>query len=504
MTQQQERVKGWTLVLVLCLLLLGGNFLVRLIDQAAMMQTFPFDYANDINSYIAQLHFLDACGYHGFCPYWYEGFVHLATNPPGWVFFAYPLLRFLGDPTDATYVSLVVLTLLGLLGSFWLASRERWNRLEGLAFFFFVFGNALAVGTFLRLGRLPAYMSMVFFVFFLGQLLAYLRSRRLSSLVYSALLFSVLIVTHYQEAVLGGLFYVGLLLAVPTWIDRWKVIGAGILSLLLSSWWWIGFLRELSSSSVLAIEEGKRLLDFSAAPLTTLLTFLLPLVFLSYYTFLWRRHLSSRKHLHLFLPLAVVAVLMITRVLAFVPFFQNISAGAYFLFFILSSVYLLFLTFPQRYPSLLKRSLPFLLVLASIASVTVSVVHTPWYQRELPLVNQQVLSLFNDVEGKYYLVRSPHAPDALYTKPYYSYGPVYHNLTTAGGWYTTLASPSHLALLKDVSRSFKEGDCPTFVSALRAVHVTDVISDAKGCQQLDACGLTLVRGLSEACLYRFS
>ena len=69
------------------IILLAINFVYRLADQSQLLFYFPLDYTNDISSYMAQLFFLDKCGFHAFCPYWFNGFTTFQFTSPAWFFF---------------------------------------------------------------------------------------------------------------------------------------------------------------------------------------------------------------------------------------------------------------------------------------------------------------------------------------------------------------------------------------------------------------------------------
>src|SRR3989344_8074240 len=101
--------------LYLPILILGSYLIVRLVDQSQLMFHFPLDYTNDISSYMAQLFFLDKCGFHQFCPYWYNGFTAFQFTSPAWFFFTLPLYWIFNDVKTATYISMVLIFLIGLV-----------------------------------------------------------------------------------------------------------------------------------------------------------------------------------------------------------------------------------------------------------------------------------------------------------------------------------------------------------------------------------------------------
>ncbi|MFA4887901.1 MAG: hypothetical protein WC595_06845, partial [Candidatus Nanoarchaeia archaeon] len=146
------------------IVLLLVHFLYRLIDQSQMMFQFALDFNNDVSSYMAQLHFLDVCGFHQACPYWYNGFTTFTFSPPGWYFFTYPLHLLFSDVKIATYVSLILMFLLGLFLLIKLGKTANFSLTKRIAFFALFFGNASAIGNFIRLGRVNELLGWILFI----------------------------------------------------------------------------------------------------------------------------------------------------------------------------------------------------------------------------------------------------------------------------------------------------------------------------------------------------
>src|SRR3989344_2436430 len=94
------------------IIILAINLLIRIIDQSKITYIFPLDLTNDGSSYISLLFFLDKCGFHNFCSYWYNGFISFQLTPPGWYFFTYPLLLIFNNYQVAYFVSIIIIFLL--------------------------------------------------------------------------------------------------------------------------------------------------------------------------------------------------------------------------------------------------------------------------------------------------------------------------------------------------------------------------------------------------------
>ena len=90
------------------ILILGVYLITRLINQSQLIWMFPLDKYNDWSSYMAQLFFLKVCGFHNFCPYWYNGFINFQINQPGWYFFIYPIYLIINNIQLTVYLSLIL------------------------------------------------------------------------------------------------------------------------------------------------------------------------------------------------------------------------------------------------------------------------------------------------------------------------------------------------------------------------------------------------------------
>src|SRR3989344_2207922 len=213
-------------------IILGLYFLIRLINQSQMISIFPLDFTNDWSSYIAQLHFLKECGFHNLCPYWYNGFVSFLITAPGWMFFTLPIYLLTNDILLSSFVSLILLYFLGFVFIYSLGRNEQISKTKILFFFLFFFGNAIAIGNFIRLGRIVSLFGFVCFLA-LAVIVFYYRDKKLDK---KFLLFiptySILLISHQQESILGSFLVLSLFLVNK---ERVKITIYSLISVLLSS-----------------------------------------------------------------------------------------------------------------------------------------------------------------------------------------------------------------------------------------------------------------------------
>ena len=145
-------------------------------------------------------------------PEWFNGFTLFGTYPPGWVFFTYPLLKILGNIMLATFISMILLFILGFIGINILGKELKMSPIKRIAFFLFVYANPMIIGAVLKQGRLPALMGLVLFTYivYIG---LYFKEREVNKkIILLGILFGLIIITHQAETILSGIFILGLIL----------------------------------------------------------------------------------------------------------------------------------------------------------------------------------------------------------------------------------------------------------------------------------------------------
>ena len=503
---QKNEQLGWVYFIIV---LLGLTLLIRLIDEAQLITHFPFGFTNDISSYIAQLHFMKTCGFHQWCPYWYNGFVHLLVNQPGWYFFAYPLYLLFGNVLAATYASMVILYLLGFVAIWILGKHLQIDKIKRVAFYLLFFANAGIIGNTLMNIRQHAMLTLVLLVF-LFTLVWYYKDRPIRwPFFLTSVVYSFMIVTHYQETILAGLLFVSLLIYKRAWKERIAVVGAGILSVLLSLWWVKGFLTALSSSSLLTFHEGARIFEWSKeVVLTNLFTFIIPAVFIVLWWYVKKIERKEHRDWIFFLPIAVLAILYFFRLTAFIPVIQNISQDPYLSFFLFFLFVILFTyeekLFSRPFVSALVR---WGIIAVTIGSVLVSMFYTPFFERAHSL-DEEIISLFPHVDGRMLFISQLQDGEGLisYNKPLYSYAAIYYGISTSAGWSPPVTNTPYLDRIDPLEKLLTRPDatCEQLKTELTFFNTANVITTLGTCDQLAACELKKLASTEHACLYSTS
>ena len=215
-------------VLFFSILIFVSYFLYRLYDLSLVLYSYPLDSVNDMASYITQLYFLDVCGYHQFCPYWYGGFVSFLITPPGWFFFAYPFYFITHNAQFGFYFSVLASFVLGFVFVWFFGKKFfSWNSLERVLFFLLLFATPFALGDFIRLGRAHELLAWVLFLPFVF-LILYYRNKPLHGSFFLVIpLLAGILITYFSVAIFAFILLFSLFLVMKG-RDRLFVFFCGI------------------------------------------------------------------------------------------------------------------------------------------------------------------------------------------------------------------------------------------------------------------------------------
>ncbi|MBI1972806.1 hypothetical protein HYS50_02265 [Candidatus Woesearchaeota archaeon] len=481
------------LVLILSVLLLSFTLLVRLFDLSQLLFYFPLDYINDITAYMVQLHFLDVCGFERYCPYWYNGFIAFQFTPPGWYFFAYPLLLVFSDVKIATYLAVVLSLVLGFLITWYGGKKLGFKPLQRLFFFLFFAANANAIRGFLRTGRPHELLAwMLFFGLFF--MLLWYKDRKITPRFYTiAPLYAACIITYVAVGVFASLLLIGLFL-IKHGKERWHVAITTLLGVVLTFFWTIPYVLHLKESSLLATQQAAWLLQFTPdLLLKQFASFVFPLFFLFLFYLSWK-YIPDRRHLLFFLPTLIITVLYIFRLNILLPVFRDIFPSPYFNFFLLLSGYLYITISPDK--TFLQRLTHSAVLFGVLLSCIISLFFTSYFAQPTSQA-QDLLTFVPQITDTYFILD---LPSDVYDKAIIAYSSIYYNKTTSSGYYQHLASSSYLKALSRLGHAMDTSDCSTFLTYTTLLNTTQFLSYAN-CDFLASCGLNLTAQHKGYCLY---
>lgn len=486
-------------ILIISNIVLGVYFLFRLVDQSQMISTFPLDFTNDWSSYIAQLHFLKVCGFHNLCSYWYNGFISFQITSPGWFFFALPIYLLIDNILLSTFISLILLYIIGFIILYILGKNQKWSTLMVISFFMLFFANAISIGNFIRLGRI---VSLFGFVIFLGiaALIFNYKNKEidLRFIVSLIILYTLSLISHPQEAVLSS-FPILCLFLYKKNKDRIKITGGIAISLLLSSFWLIPFILSSRKTNLLNYQQSDLLnwlFSNNIYLLTNVAAIIIPLgMFLMFYLYIKERK-YNKNELIFYAPILILNFLFLFKLVRFIPVLKHLSPDPYITFFLFFTIFFLFNTKLENknYKNFIWL---FLLVIVAL-SITVSVIKTPNFTQYKDL-EREVISVLPYVNGSYIMIGSPGVTS--YTKAYYSYAAIYHNISTVSGWYNQIAPPEYIGLFRRVEYNYLNSNCSAFNEDLMILGVDEVIFYGYKCDELSSCGLKEKFNGENVCLF---
>ncbi len=486
--------KKWLYLPIILLLLF---LIVKLTEKTQIVNEFPFDRTNDLSSYMGNLYFLHEYGYHELVPNWYNGMYKLfEVYPPAWYYFTYPFYLITGKVESAAMLSIFLMLVIGFILIWKLGAKFGLSRIERTAFFAFVFANPMAIGNFIRLGRPHELFAWISFIAFFFILLKY-KDRKLDrNFLWIIIPYSLVLLSHTGVFVLTDTLFLSLIL-IKNWREWKYLILSGLVAALLTSFWWIDFLKGLARGSVLAeiYSFSQRLLslrpDYIVENVTSLIT---PIAFLIIFYFFYKTN-KDRKELLFFLPHLILAGLFLTRIITFIPVYNRIYPDIYNMLFIISGSYLLFkidyAKIGAMWRNLIITGLVFLPILAIIAYLVLipGFVHHTQDDKE-------TLELLEQVEGKFLILNSSSLAQAFYT-----YGAVYHNLSTPFGWSDPSVPADYVNRLYRVQTLAEKDNCKELVNELKYFNTTSVITYREYCEVLKICRLKEKIKKEHSCLY---
>ena len=483
-------------------ILLALHFIYRLIDQSKLLYTFPLDITNDISSYMAQLFFLDKCGFHNLCSYWYNGFISFQFYPPGWYFFTFPLYKIFDNVLIATYLSLILIFIMGFFLLYKFGKTQKLSKMKRVCFFFLFFGNAIAVGNFIRLGRITELFSWIVFVSIMI-VLFYYKDKKIDYRFFLLFipLYALQIITHQTEVVLIQSIFLGFFLIKQS-REKIHFILAVISSLALSSFWWVPFITDLyTKSSVLEYTLSETLWDFSSEwLLTNIAAFFVPLALFITFYFYWKSSHKSKKELLFYGPMLIVGLIFFLRLTPFVPLLKNVYPDPHMTFFLFFIILFFLMTSYSIYPKFMKTLILISLIVIPIISVLANVYHTPKFQEHTEL-ERNTLELLEKVEGKFLVYGPPEKTS--YSKAYYSYAPIYLNLSTPSGWANMFITQEEKNRLLKLSLSIDNQQCDDLNKLFVEVQADELITYDPHCSKVITCGFIQRSKKNNVCLLRY-
>lgn len=488
---------------VLAVILLGAFFLFKMVSQAQIISYFPLDQNNDLGCYLGGLHHLAEFGFHNIAPNWYNGYIVLNHYPPGWFFFTLPIYMLLGNIQLAAFISHLLIYMLGLVFFILIGKSQNFSLTKTLFFYLVFYVNPIAVGNFIKLGRLPELLALTLFVGFFAVIL-HLKEKpiTISSILFFVLLYSAVLLAHPSWFILSSFFVPGIFI-LKNRKEKIMIAIAATASILMASFWLIPYLSASFSQSFSSYVGLARLFDFKRYFFDNLFSFLLPL-FLCFSAFFYFRSLNknkSRKEMIFYSILFLLSILYFTRLAAFIPVINVIFPDTYNMLFIFFALFF-FIKTPQEVYGKIWQIVKIGLVLLPLVFIISSILFVPNFRTHNKIDNE-ILSVLPSInmDDKFLIEGMPYPTSSL---AFYSYASICCNLSTPNGAISDEISHEMLKMLVDTEKYFIGEDCNNFTENIKRLNATVIISYKDYCKFLGSCGLNLNSETESICLYKMA
>ena len=309
--------------------LLFGNLISRLINQSKILNMFPLDTVNDWSAYIALLNFLDKCGFHNFCTYWYNGFTSFIITQPGWYFFTYPIYLISKNYMVASFISMIIIFILSFIVIYKFGYVFKIDKEKRILFYLLLFANAASIGNYIRLGRIPEFFAFFLFILITFIILYYKDKKMDFNFTLIVPIYSLLLISHQTFAILGSLMWTALFLVKGN-KEKLYIILLAALSLILASFWLIPYISTFFNTVGVDKPIGINILSFDKEYLLeTIFTFIIPLVFLFIFYLYIKRSKYDKREIIFYSPVLFISLLFLFRLTAFIPILNYIYPDVY-------------------------------------------------------------------------------------------------------------------------------------------------------------------------------
>ena len=486
-------------------IVLSLYLIIRLIDKASIINSFPLDFDNDISSYLAYLFFLAKCGWNNLCGYWYNGIIPFQSYTPGWFFFTFPIYILTNKVTLSAYISLLLITLLSFLVINSIGKIKNYSLVKRFFIFLFLFGNPITVGNFIRLGRLPEMMGfLTFMTLFLFFIYYFNKKLDLKFLIFFSIVYFAIIISSAHFAVLSQILVISFLI-IRDYKEKIKIIAGAFLGIIFSSFWLLDFLKSkffgtLGDYSPLG--KSQLLLFTKEHLLTNLALIIVPLIFIFVFYFYYKQHKENKKLILFYTPVLVLSILVFSRAVTIIPILNDLPSDPYLEFILFFTLILFFDTnlslYKTKFIDFIKIIKP-TIVLLPMLLVMISIFYTPW-SRGYTKLEYDTLNLMSKIDDKFIIYGEGYPTS--YAAAYYSYAPIYLNLSTSSGWAPITKPKSYYELLSESKNALNNLDCKNFKSLVAKLNTTNFIGFKDFCSNLKKCGLIKIEERENVCLYK--
>ncbi len=451
--------------------------------------TFPLKLT-DISEHMVRFHLLLNYGFHSHIPNWYGGYTLFLSYPPLFSYYVWPFYLLTNDIPLAFYLSLISAYFFLFISVFLLCKTQKFTLTKSLTFFFIVFGSRFALSIFFEFMRLGELIGWIFFILLFTNVLYY-KERVLDKkfiLTFISLL-AFIILSHFY-LIIFSIFIILPFISIKANKQRIIIILSSIASLVLTSFWWLPFLNEYFFGQTFK----QSLFGYTHGVVTSAWIIFIPsFLWVAVYSYFEEKK-AEKKDLILLLPILFLSILFFSRLIAYVPIFNEIFVNSYLLIFLL--IGLLFFFKKERYRRWFDKLILFaVVVLLPIASVITYLYPLENFSlekyNEKPMIEEMV-SVMPNINSSFIILPEYEEETTGYlfsAKPFYCYGVIYYNLTTPSGWYPPAAKAERIKKILLLEDAVRKGNCSEINSLSKNISADILISYEPYCNSLEECSV---------------
>ena len=218
---------------------------------------------------------------------------------------------------------------------------------------------------------------------------------------------------------------------------------------------------------------------------------------------IWEYFYKNRikKEFIFFLPILILTILFLFRITAFLPILDKVYPDSVITLLIFFIVYYLLKIDFNLYKSWIKKIIILGIIFFAVLSIIANAVHTPYFVDHTPLENN-ILSLLEELPKDSKFVIFGINSTTSYSNAYYSYAPIFLNLSTSGGWSYSEKDAEYVKKFKAINQLLNEKNCEAITENLNYVNTTHIITQNDNCNTLEFCNLKKLKQINDVCLFQ--
>ena len=268
-----------------------------------------------------------------------------------------------------------------------------------------------------------------------------------------------------------------------------------IIGLSLTSFWWIEFtkfvLNNLNSISFRTINDLLTLDSIFSYNTIVVLLF----NFVIFFYFKYRKW--NKREILFYGYIVVISWLLLTRIIIFVPIFNNIPPSSYTVFFLLISIFVFFDTGLYVYPRLIRRNVLNIIMIISIISLILLSFNLGDYGKS-NILRKELVSIADDIEGRFIIIGNN--LDIETKLNFITYAALYYDKFTPSLVIVSANKP--IEETKEVNNYLLNRDCKSIIDLANDLDVVNIISSDDDCRVIEECGFREVVSLDRVCVYK--